>query len=233
MISDELAARMSTNPWFASLPKREQRAVLGGCERMKLRSGEMLFRQGDPVGAGRGAFYGLVDGHLKISTLREDGKEAILVVLETGNWFGEISLIDGRPRTHDATALGPAEVLALPHAAFDTLMRRTAFSQALCRLLAVRMRTLYGMVEDVTLRSTRARVARRLLLLARGDATQAIDARCVVPVSQEALAMMLGITRQTLNRELKALVESGAVRLGYGRVEIASVAALEKLSSTG
>jgi CRP-like cAMP-binding protein len=191
----------------------------------------MLFRQGDEVGANAGAFYGLVEGHLKISTLREDGKEAILVVLEAGNWFGEISLIDGRPRTHDATALGPAEVLALPRAAFDALLRRTPFAQAVCRLLAVRMRTLYGMVEDVTLRSTRARIARRLLLLARGDATQSADARRVVPVSQEQLAMMLGITRQTLNRELKALVQGGAIALGYGRIEIASVRALESLAA--
>jgi CRP/FNR family transcriptional regulator, cyclic AMP receptor protein len=193
----------------------------------------MLFRQGDKVAPGHGAFYGLVSGAFKISSLREDGKEAILVVLEAGNWFGEISLIDQQPRTHDATALGEAEVLALPRAAFDELMARPVFAQAICHLLAARMRALYGMVEDVTLRSTRARVARRLLLLARGDATQSPDARPAVPVSQEALAMMLGITRQTLSKELKALVQGGAVVLGYGRIEIASAALLEKLGSAG
>jgi CRP-like cAMP-binding protein len=229
--TQELLSRLAANPWFASLPVREQRALVGGAELVRLRAGEMLFRQGDAVGANTGAFFGLVQGHLKISTLREDGKEAILVVLEAANWFGEISLIDGQPRTHDATALGAAEVLALPHAAFDALMQRTAFAQAICRLLAVRMRTLYGMVEDVTLRSTRARIARRLLLLARGDATQSADARRVVPVSQEQLAMMLGITRQTLNKELKALVLGGALVLGYGRIEIASVRALESLAA--
>jgi CRP/FNR family transcriptional regulator, cyclic AMP receptor protein len=193
----------------------------------------MLFRQGDKVTPGRGAFYGLVSGAFKISSLREDGKEAILVVLEAGNWFGEISLIDQQPRTHDATALGPAEVLVLPRAAFDELMARPVFSRAISLLLATRMRALYGMVEDVTLRSTRARVARRLLLLARGDATQSADARRAVPVSQEALAMMLGITRQTLSKELKALVEAGAVELGYGRIVIASAKVLEELGKAG
>jgi CRP-like cAMP-binding protein len=225
--------RMSANPWFASLPPRVRREMLSASELVRLRSGEMLFRQGDAVDAGRGAFYGLVQGHLKISTLREDGKEAIFVVLEAGNWFGEISLIDGRPRTHDATALGAIEVLALPRAGFDALMQRAEFAQAMCRLFAVRMRMLYGMVEDVTLRTTRARIARRLLLLARGDATQASDARRVVPISQEALAMMLGITRQTLNKELKALVATGSLAVGYGRIEIASAAQLEKLGSAG
>jgi CRP/FNR family transcriptional regulator, cyclic AMP receptor protein len=227
----ELLAQLSANPWFGGLPLRERRAVLAAGEVVRLRRGAMLFRQGDKVPPGQGAFYGLVSGAIKISTLREDGKEAILVVLEAGNWFGEISLIDQQPRTHDATALGPVEVVALPRAAFDALMKRDAFAQAICRMLAARTRSLYGMVEDATLRTTRARVARRLLLLARGDATQARDARPVVPVSQEALAMMLGITRQTLSKELKALVAGGAIVLGYRSIEINSAAALERLGA--
>lgn len=229
----ELLPAMSANPWFGALPLADRKAVLSACELQRLRPGEMLFRQGDRVPAGHGAFYGLVSGRIKASSLREDGKEAILVVLEAGNWFGEISLIDQQPRTHDATALGEAEVLALPRRAFDALMKRPAFALAVCRMLAARVRSLYGMVEDATLRSTRARVARRLLLLARGDATQAQDARPVVPVSQESLAMMLGITRQTLSKELKALVAEGAVVLGYGRIEIASAATLERLGTDG
>jgi CRP/FNR family cyclic AMP-dependent transcriptional regulator len=227
----ELLPRMSANPWFGALPLRERRAMLGAAELLRLRPGEMLFRQGDRVPPGKGAFYGLVTGSFKISSLREDGKEAILVVLEAGNWFGEISLIDLQPRTHDATAVGEAEVLALPRAAFDELMRRHTFSQAICRMLAARTRSLYGMVEDATLRSTRARVARRLLLLARGDATQAMDTRALVPVSQEALAMMLGITRQTLSKELKLLAAHGAITLGYARIDIELPALLETLGS--
>jgi CRP/FNR family cyclic AMP-dependent transcriptional regulator len=226
----ELLEHLSANPWFGALPLRERRAVVAASETVRLRPGEMLFRQGDAVPPGSGAFYGLVRGSIKASSLREDGKEAILAVLEPGNWFGEISLIDQQPRTHDATALADSELLALPRAAFDELMLRPPFARAVCRMLAARVRALYGMVEDATLRSTRARVARRLLLLARGDATQAPQARPVVPVSQEALAMMLGVTRQTLSKELKALVQAGAVQLGYGRIEIASVAKLEKLA---
>lgn len=222
---------MSTNPWFGALPLAQRRAVLGACERVRLRPGEMLFRQGDAVPPGTGAFYGIASGHIKASSLREDGKEAILVVLEAGNWFGEISLIDLQPRTHDATAVGEAEVLALPRRNFDALMKHSAFSLAVCRMLAGRVRSLYGMVEDATLRSTRARVARRLLLLAHGDATQSADTRPVVPVSQEALAMMLGLSRQTLSKELQALVQAGAVVLGYGRIEIASAALLQRFGT--
>ncbi len=205
---------MSANPWFGGLRLADRQALLGAAELLRLRPGEMLFRQG----AAPGGFYGLLSGHLKISSLREDGREAILVVLEAGNWIGEISLMDGQPRTHDATALQAAEVLVVPQAAFAA------------PALAARVRSLYGMVEDAALRSTRARVARRLLLLARGDATFAASARPVVPVSQEALAMMLGITRQTLSKELKALVALGAVVLRYRRIEISSAARLKAVS---
>lgn len=221
---------MNANRWFAGLPLPDRRALLGACERQRLAPGEMLFRQGDAVPAGAGAFYGVVGGGIKASSLREDGKEAILAVLEPGNWFGEISLLDGLPRTHDATAARDAEVLVLPHAGFERMMKRPAFALAICRMLAARVRSLYGMVEDATLRSTRARVARRLLLLARGDATQAREPRPVVPVSQEALAMMLGVSRQTLSKELQAMAQAGAIALGYGRIEIASVEKLRALA---
>lgn len=224
----ELLQVLQVNPWFAALPAAERRALVGACERQSLAAGAMLFRQGDGVREGQGAFYAVLRGHIKASSLREDGKEAILAVLEAGNWFGEISLIDGQPRTHDATALGEAEVLALQRPAFDRLMGRPAFAQAVCRLLAGRVRSLYGMVEDATLRSTRARVARRLLLLARGDATQAREPRPVVPVAQEALAMMLGVSRQTLSKELQGLAREGAIELGYGRIAIASLDRLER-----
>jgi CRP/FNR family cyclic AMP-dependent transcriptional regulator len=227
--SAELLQHMGRNPWFAALPLADRRTVLAASERLRLAPGEMLFRQGDVVAAGTGAFYGVVGGGIKASSLREDGKEAILVVLEAGNWFGELSLIDQQPRTHDATAVGEAEVLAVPRAAFDRLMKRPAFALGVCRMMAARVRSLYGMVEDATLRSTRARVARRLLLLARGDATQAREPRLVVAVSQEALAMMLGVSRQTLSKELQGLAQAGAIALGYGKIAIASVALLQEM----
>lgn len=204
-----------------------QHNLLASAETLHLQRGEMLFRQGDAVGGDGGCFFALLQGRIKVSSLREDGREAILAVLEAGNWFGEISLLDNRPRTHDATAMTASEVLAVPRPAFDRLMQTGGFAQSVCRLMAGRVRSLYSMFEDATLRSPRARVARRLLLLAHGDATHDDTARQVVPVSQESLAMMLGMTRQTLSKELQLLAAEGAVVLRYGRIVIAST---ERLS---
>lgn len=219
------------NPWFASLSRGQREALVGAAELLHLRRGEMLFRQGDPAGAPGSGFYGLAAGTIKSSTLRGDGREAILAVLEPGNWFGEITLIDGAPRTHDATALSAITVLAVPPEAFARLMRDASFANAMARLLAGRVRLLYGLAEDNTLRDLRARVARRLLSLARDDATQAANARPRVVLPQEALAMMLGVTRQTLSAQLNALAAEGVIRLGYRRVDILDFEALAALAT--
>lgn len=213
-----LLKTLAANPWFAALPPDVREAMVRESEVLRLRRGEMLFRQGDAPGG----LYALVRGGMKMSTLREDGKEAILAVLEAGTWFGEISLIDRQPRTHDATSIGQSDVLVLPAAVFERLMARAEFAQAVAAMLATRIRLLFSIVEDATLRSTRSRVVRRLLLLARGGLSTATGLRPRVPVSQEALAMMLGITRQTLSKELKLLVARQAIRLGYRYIEILS-----------
>ena len=212
------SAILDANPWFATLPFDVREAMLLGAEPVRLRRSEMLFRQGDPPGG----LYAVLRGSLKVSTLREDGREAILGVIEPGTWFGKISLIDSLPRTHDATSIGASELLVLPHQAFQGLMERPVFARAVASLLATRLRMMYSMMEDVTLRSTRARVVRRLLLLARGDAAMANAVRPRVPVSQEALAMMLGISRQTLSKELKLLEQLGAIHIGYRCIELLS-----------
>jgi len=224
---------MEGNPWFTSMPRAQRDALVGAAELIHLRRGAMVFRQGDPVHAAGGGFYGLVAGTIKISSLRQDGREAILAVLEPGNWFGEITLIDGSPRTHDATALEALDLLVVPPEAFAQQMRDVVFANAVAAMLAARVRMLYGLTEDATLRSLRARVAHRLLVLARGDATQSVHLRRTLMLPQEALAMMLGVTRQTLSKELNALARDQLISLGYGRIELLSVDALQALVGSG
>ncbi len=224
---------MERNPWFTSMPRAQREALVGAAELIHVRRGAMVFRQGDPVHAAGGGFYGLAAGTIKISSLRQDGREAILAVLEPGNWFGEITLIDGSPRTHDATALESLDLLVVPPEAFAHQMRDVVFANAIAAMLAARVRMLYGLTEDATLRSLRARVAHRLLVLARGDATQSVDLRRTLMLPQEALAMMLGVSRQTLSKELNALARSKVISLGYGRIDLLSVEALQALVRSG
>ncbi|BBB64418.1 transcriptional regulator [Undibacterium sp. YM2] len=212
------------DPWFASLPVADRKTMLASCEHLRLRPGEMLFRQGDQPNG----FYALLSGTVKMSTLSAEGREAILIFLDAATWFGEISLIDGEPRTHDATALSEVELLVLEPPVFNILMQRNSFANAITRMLAKRIRLLYGIVEDAGLRSVRARVARRLLLLAE-VANRQQDGHALVTVTQEALAMMLGMTRQTLSKELQFFRQHDLIRLAYGSIEILSESRLSVL----
>ncbi|QDL52714.1 Crp/Fnr family transcriptional regulator [Rhodoferax aquaticus] len=213
----------SANPWFAALPAAEKKALMGSTSLAQLKAGDVLLRKGT-VGGG---FYGVLSGRLKVSSVGEDGREAVLSVLEPGTWFGETALLDGLPRTHDVSALAACELLAVSAGAFARLMGRSPFARAIALQLATRNRALYGLVEDAMLRSTATRIARRLLVLARGDASMLPQARSSLTVSQEALSLLLGLTRQTLSKELKQLEREGVLSLGYGRIEIVSLPALE------
>lgn len=219
----EMLKIMSHNPWFGGLPLSERRAMLAASEVVQVQAGEMLYRKGDLAGG----FFGVLAGAFKVSSVGEDGREGILSIVEAGNWFGEAALLDGLARPHDATAMHNGQVLVISPSAFARLMQRNAFARAMAGLLCSRVRALYGLVEDAMLRNTRTRVARRLLALTRGDATLSPVARASVLVSQDALAMMLGITRQTMSRELQDLVRAGIVKLSYCRIDIVSMAALE------
>jgi len=209
---------MRTNQWFCSLPSAEQEALIQRSELATLHPGEYLFHRGDTPDA----FYGLKSGRLKASTLREDGKEAILAVIEAGNWFGQTSMTSGQPRARDVVAVDRSSVFVVRTPAFDELMQSQVFLRAINELQSIHMSWLYRLVEDATLHTTRARIARRLLLLASGDVSMSPESRPDVSVSQDTLAMMLGITRQTLSLELKAMAEKGAIALRYGRIEICS-----------
>ena len=208
------------NPWFGSLPKAEADALLRAGRPMKLGQGTFLYHQGDSFDEPFGAFFGVARGLIKLSILHHDGNEAIIAVVEAGNWFGEVAILDPFPRAHTAVALEDSELLSVGADAFNALMSHNAFAQAIARLVALRLRLSYGLMADSALQSTRERVRRRLVLLAHGDVTQLRSGRSTITTSQDNLAMMLGISRPTLNKELQALAKLGAITLRYGRIEI-------------
>lgn len=220
----ELLKKMSTNPWFGNLPLVERRAMLAVVSVRSWAEGEVVYRKGEFSGG----FYGLLTGLLRVSASGEDGREGILSMLEPGNWFGETSLLDGHARPHDVTAVQASEILVIAPQDFNGLMRRLGFAHGIAALLSARVRGLFGLVEDAMLRSTRTRVARRLMTLACGDATMSPQARSGVQVSHEELAMMLGVTRQTLAKELKYFLEVGALELGYGRIDLLDTSLLQR-----
>ncbi|WP_240651434.1 MULTISPECIES: Crp/Fnr family transcriptional regulator [unclassified Variovorax] len=214
------------NPWFKTLPDSVADALLNAAVPMRLPCGTFLFSQGDAMSTESAAFFGVVSGLLKLSIFDEAGTEAILATVEPGNWFGGVSTLDLQPRAHCAIALEDSQVLGVRVDQFDVLMQDGAFARAMLRLVASRLRLAYVSLANAALLGTRERLARRIALLACGDMSQSESARSSVSASQETLAMMLGVSRPTLSKELQALAKAGAIRLNYGRIDILDMALL-------
>lgn len=170
--------------------------------------------------------YCVLDGAVRVGAASVCGREALLAVVGPVHWFGEITLFDGGPRTHDAYAERDSTLFHVPRVALAALLDATpAWWHAFGLLLTQKLRLAFDAIEDAALLPASARVARRLLLLADsyGDAA---CARRVVNVPQEDLALMLALSRQTVNQILRQFERDGLLVLRYGEIEIVDAARL-------
>lgn len=191
-----------------------------------LDANEFLYRRGDvqPV-------LGVITaGSVRISSLGEDGREAVLAILEAGSWFGDSVFCPGQPRVYDALAHDRSSVLDIPGEKFHKVL--ALYPQAyprVVRLLSQRLLSVMAIVEEDALRDTFTRVGRRLVYLARmhsggGPQENTVSLR----LTREQFANMMGMTRQGVHGALKRLAAEGLIAVGYGRLEIPDVERLQR-----
>ena len=197
--------------------------LLAAARPLGLAAGERLFQRGDaPCG-----IYAVLSGAIRIGAVSAEGKEALLTLIEAPHWFGEICLFDGQPRTHDAFAEGATRLLRVPQATLLALLeRQPGYWREFALLMSHKLRLAFVALEQQSLKGAAPRVAFRLLQMAAGYG-EVDGARRVLQLSQEQLALMLSLSRQTTNQILKSLQQEGAVRLGYGCLLYTSDAADE------
>jgi CRP/FNR family transcriptional regulator, cyclic AMP receptor protein len=187
-------------------------------------AGAIVFSQGDPGDA----LYGVVTGKVRISASAPDGKEMFLNIMEPGDTFGEIALLDGNPRTATASAMAPCELLVIMREPFlNLLQRESTLSIHLLRLLCQRIRWTSGLAEDSALLAVPARLARRLLSLAKLHGHQVLKG-VHLAISQEEIARFLGISRQVVNQYLQTWKANGWVELGRAKLTVLDEQALER-----
>lgn len=208
-----LAAALAVNPLFAGLGPEAVERIAELCVRRTLSDGQTLFTKGDPGEA----LYGVRRGRILIRTSTSSGKQLTLNVLGSGDVFGEIALLDGRPRTADAVASGPVELFMILRSDFQQLLQRQPeIAQRLIELLCERLRWTSEGMEEASFLSLPLRLARRLLRLAE-DFGQEID------ISQHELSVLVGAARESVNRQLQQWRREGILELGRSRIEIRSV----------
>ena len=188
----------------------------------------MLFRKGDPGDS----LYVVLAGRISIGTTSEDGKEVVLNVLGRGEVFGEIALLDGKARTADATAMAESNLLVLDRKDFMPFLE--SHPEVAARLIAVlceRVRWVSQSYEDALFMDLPARLAKRLLLLAEthGEPAGGTGTRIEFPLSQQELAKMAGVSRESVNKLLRAWQTQGLIAHDHSHVTILDEARLRRL----
>jgi CRP/FNR family cyclic AMP-dependent transcriptional regulator len=216
---DEVQDRvLSRVPLFAELPPERIHELAQSVRRRTYHRGETIFHKGDP---GNG-LYMIGAGQVKIVLPSEMGEEAMLAVLEAGEFFGELALFDGLPRSATVVAVQNAEVLVLHRDDFMSFVgRNPEVVSALFAALSRRLRDADEMIEDAIFLDVPGRLAKRLLDLAdkhgrAEDKGVAIDLK----LTQQDLAAMVGATRESVNKHLGWMRDHGLIQLDRQRIVI-------------
>ncbi|MGH7208050.1 MAG: Crp/Fnr family transcriptional regulator [Nitrospiraceae bacterium] len=180
------------------------------------RKGQIIFYRGDPGTA----MYLLISGSVKMTLPSDAGSEVIVALLRPGDHFGELAAIDGRSRYVTAVAEETTEVLTIYREKLLTFLRGNAAAALQVSIsLCLRLRHVTELLADIAFLDLLSRLAKRLCQLADihpGSSVKGAE----VHVSQEALAEMVGATREAVNRQLARLREMGLIASGRGHVKI-------------
>lgn len=207
---------------FSRLPDEEIDALLAHAVIERFRAGALIGAKGDPGSS----MMAVLTGQVVISVLSVEGKQIVLNIINEGEIVGEIALLDGKERSADMTASTNCEVLVIERRSFLPLLERPALTRELLMVLCEKVRRASEQVEDVLFLDVEARMAKILLRLAR-NRNQRSDRRIILRISQRELGNLVGVSRESVNKQLQAWRRSGVIGLENGAIVIRNPEALE------
>jgi CRP-like cAMP-binding protein len=178
------------------------------------------------------SLYAVISGTVKISTSSAEGRSAILNLIGTGEVFGEIALLDGGERTTDAIANSDCELFVIDRREFIPFVRsQPALAMKFIELLCGRLRWTSEHVEQIILQDLPGRLASALIrLTARYQPSPAVR---TITVTQQEISEMVGMSRESINKQLRAWESRHWVRLEHGAIVVLDAAALRSLAEAG
>lgn len=220
---DELLAQ---SPWFADLDEPARHQVRSVASERAIAQGDSLGHHG----AVQKDWFGMLEGLVKWSITGRDGRTVTLGGQSVGSWFGEGTLIRNAPRGSDLIALRDSRVAQIPSATFDWLRRnRPAFNDFLLRQVTERLYWFMGNVEAHGLLDTDSQIARALVGLVHPLMNPLGERH--LQLSQEELANLAAVSRQSCNAALLRLKEAGMVRSEYGGVVVLDLPGLQRIAA--
>lgn len=221
-------ALLRRNSLFAVLDDTEMEAMLEFAKVRRAAAEERIFVKGDPGDS----LYVILRGRVAVQTESDEAKVMLLNILDTGSLFGEIAMLDGGERTATVVAQEATELLRIDRRDFmPFLLQRPDLCVRLMTVLCERVRWTSAIIEDTVFLNVPRRLAKRILMLSQayGRATDA-GRRITTFVSQEDLANMLGVSRESVNKTLKQFQTAGAISYRNGYIIVHDESFLDQVS---
>ena len=218
-------AVLKANRLFRDLPDATVDKLASLAVRRSVKRGVRIFAQGDPGDS----LLGLIAGQVRITATTPGGKEVFLNIMEPGDSFGEIAVLDGNARTASADALLDSELFVVRRRDLLALIERDGqLAIHLLALLCQRLRWTSELIEEAAFLTVPGRLARRLLKLAE-EHGKTVDGVLTLHISQGDLAGFMSVSRQIVNQYLQEWRRRGWIDLGRSRIILRDAAGLRRV----
>jgi CRP-like cAMP-binding protein len=214
--SSRYAALLGRHAVFGALTRDQLARLSAYAATRMMPAGTTLFSKGDPGDA----LYAVCAGTVKITVPSIDGREAMFNVLHAGEIFGEIALLDGQPRTADVVTLTDTELMVIERRDFLSFVHsEPKVALKLIEFLCARLRFASEHFEEVVFLNLPTRLARTLIRLEETEEGPAAEPRKLA-ITQQQLSLMLGVTRESINKQLSAWAKRSLIRLERGGIAV-------------
>ena len=207
--------------WLSEFSEQTAEAILEACHIKEFKNGDTVQKKGKK---GDG-IYVLLSGAVRFSAVSAAGTEVSFGYLRPGEWAGVISSIDGGGRTHDAYAVGPTRMAWLGVTSITQLSAKyDDFYRVLIKMLCCSIRDTIDEFDKMLMFSTEQILAWRIAYFFEMD-----QSNVSIPLRQDDLAALVGVSRQTINRILQRWSTEGLVETNYGNIRVLDLKRMQRI----
>jgi CRP-like cAMP-binding protein len=227
-VANSKLAVLRKHPIFCDLDAEAFDQLCRYAKHTTLKRGAAIFSKGDPGNS----MIAVITGTVKISVSSAEGRSAILNLIGPGEIFGEMSVLDGQARSADATANTSCELFVIDRREFLPFVRsQPALAMKFIELLCTRLRWTSDQVEQVILQNLPGRLASALIRLT--EKHKLSPAGRTIAVTQQEISEMVGMTRESINKQLRVWAARKWVRLEHGAIVVLDTEPLQALVEAG
>ena len=217
MLDEQYLPHLNNNLWYSQLEPSFQQFILEHSHMLEVLKDQSIFLSGDTFNG----LYAVLEGAVRLGYIDIQGKETVAAIAEPIMWFGEISLVDQQPRSHDAITVQKSVILHLPSANLQLLLQQhPQFWFHIAQLTSQKLRFAFLELISFQTQNIKQRLAQRLLFILNGYGNHLSIEQNSIHLSQEQLAQMLVCSRQTVNQELQELEKQGVLKVAFRKIEI-------------